>query len=111
MEQNKNLDLQKLVKDFNDEKNCHTEPMPVAARLLDIQSELGELSKEILKNTNYGKNDFYVSNDFIMEFGDTLYSLICLANETNINMEKALDDALLKYKKRFEQKGNAGSGK
>ena len=101
--------MQNKVKTFNEEilKN---QPLSPQLRILDIQSELGELSKEILKSTNYGKQKFIVSNDFHLEFGDTLYSLICLANETNIDMEKALDDVLAKYKKRFEQKGNAGSG-
>ena len=101
--------MQNKVKKFNNEilKN---KPLSPALRILDIQSELGELSKEVLKSTKYGTESFSVSNDFYLEFGDTLYSLICLANETNIDMEKSLDDVLLKYKKRFEEKGNAGSG-
>ena len=101
--------MQNKVKDFNNNV-LKNKPLSPELRILDIQSELGELSKEILKSTGYGTKEFSVSTDFHLEFGDTLYSLICLANETNIDMEKALNDVLLKYKKRFEEKGNAGSG-
>ena len=42
--------MQNLVKDFNDKKSCHKEPMPVYARLMDIESEVGELEIEYLKS-------------------------------------------------------------
>ena len=37
--------MQKKVKDFNDNRGVHTRPMPVSARIMDINSELGELAK------------------------------------------------------------------
>ena len=41
------------IKDFNENimKKTHRKQMPVYARLLDVQSELGELSKEYLKSS------------------------------------------------------------
>lgn len=109
MEQNKSLDLQKLVKNFNDEKNCHSKPMPVAARLLDIQSELGELSKEYLKPTSYGTKDFVVTDDYKLELGDVLYSLFSLANETGVDASECLNKVIEKYKNRLNKKNTLDS--
>ena len=89
--------MQQKVKNFNEAMPCHTKPMPASARLLDIASEIGELSKEVLKASRYGTEDFKVTEDFEMEFGDVLYSLLSLANETGIDSEKALDKILTKY--------------
>jgi hypothetical protein len=41
--------MQNKVSEFNSKRNCHLKPMPVAGRILDIESELGELGKEYLK--------------------------------------------------------------
>ena len=101
--------MQQKVKDFNDSMPCHKKPMPASARLLDISSEIGELAKEVLKASNYGTTDFSVTEDFEMELGDVLYSLLSLANETGVNSEKALDKILAKYKARIEKKGSMGS--
>ena len=101
--------MQNKVKSFNEEKGCHFKPMSPDARLLDIMSELGELGKEILKNTKYGTGDFTKTDDFVMEYGDVLYSLLSLANETGIDSESALDLAIEKYRSRIKQKGDMGS--
>lgn len=86
--------MQNKAKQFNENMPCHRKPAPTFARLLDIQSELGELSKEYLKATRYGTEDFSVTEDFKMEFGDVLYSLLALANELNISAELSLNMAL-----------------
>ena len=103
--------MQNKVRLFNEEKDCHFKPMPAHARLLDIMSELGELGKEILKNTKYGTEDFALSENFVMEYGDVLYSLLSLANETGIDSEAALDKAIDKYRNRIKAKGDMGSGR
>ena len=102
--------MQEKVKMFNENKNCHTKPMPIYARLLDTQSEMGELAKEYLKNSKYGTIDFVMTEDFEMEFGDVLYCLLSLANETGISAEKCLDKVIAKYRKRIESKKTMGSG-
>ncbi len=99
------------VKKFNTQKSCHQKQMPISARLLDIQSEMGEFSKEYLKATKYGTCDFKNSREFELEFGDVLYSLISLGLESGIDIEKALDDVLLKYQKRIDERKNMGSGR
>ena len=75
----------------------------VEHRVLDVVSELGELSKEILKASNYGKSS-YISNEKIkLELGDVLFSLITLANSLDVNLEAALETVLKKYEKRIEK--------
>lgn len=81
----------------------------VETRLLDLVSEIGELSKEILKGNDYGKKQFVTTYEWEEEFGDVLFSLICIANSTGINMENSLNVALNKYMNRFIDKGNIGS--
>ena len=103
--------MQNLVKEFNETKMCHRKKMPESARLLDVQSELGELSKEILKNSKYGTEEFVVTEDFEMEFGDVLYALLSLANETGIDAKSCLEKVLKKYADRIDAKNNMGSGR
>jgi NTP pyrophosphatase (non-canonical NTP hydrolase) len=63
---------------------------PVEARLLDLASEVGELSKEALKATNYGRAPFHPSGGWASELGDVLFVLVCLANSTGVDLEAAL---------------------
>lgn len=102
--------MQNKVKKFNSEMKCHRKTMPVYARILDISSEMGELAKEYLKSTKYGTTDCAVNDEFIMEYGDVLYSILSLANELGIDAENSLDLAIQKYKNRIEKKNNMGSG-
>ena len=103
--------MQHKVKEFNESKTCHREPMPVYARLLDIESEIGELAKEYLKNSKYGTKDFEMTDDFKEEFGDVLYAILALSNEINISAEECLDVSLNKMKKRMEKNNSFGSGR
>ena len=98
------------VRSFNEEKKVHTKKMPAYARILDIASELGELGKEYLKGSKYGTKDFEINEEFKIEYGDILYSLLSLADELNFNAEDSLDNALDKYKKRIEKSSSMGSG-
>ena len=100
--------MQNKVTEFNKAKNYHIKPMPAYARLLDIESEIGELAKEYLKGSKYGTEDFKLHDDFIMEFGDVMYSMLSLAEELNINAEDALNKVIEKYKNRIK-KGSMGS--
>ena len=78
-------------------------------RLLDLVSEIGELAKEYLKAKQYGKKDFTTEQGWEDELGDVFFSLICLANQTDVDLRQALETALEKYSKRMEQDGSAGS--
>lgn len=101
-------DFQQEVLSFVREKNLET---TVEIRLLDLVSEVGELSKEILKGSNYGQEEFKITSNLFNEFGDVFFSLICIANSLDIDLEKSLNAALGKYRKRIEETGQLGSGR
>ena len=103
--------MQNKVKEFNNSKTCHREPMPVHARLMDIESEVGELEKEYLKSSNYGTKDFVVTDDFKEEFGDVIYAILSLSNELEISAEECLNIALEKMRKIMEKNNSFGSGR
>lgn len=84
---------------------------PVPARLLDLTSEVGELAKEALKGSGYGRDAFSPPEGWTDELGDVFFSSICLANSTGVNMESALRSALVKYLQRLSDRGQAGSGR
>ncbi len=99
--------MQKKVKDFCNELNLNSS---VESRVLDIISELGELSKEILKSNMYGKAQLkIVSDDLKLEIGDLYFSLLCLANQLEIELDGACESVLDKYKKRFATKSSINS--
>lgn len=102
--------MQNKVREFNSNRSCHLKPMPVAGRLLDIESELGELGKEYLKCSKYGTAEFVKNEDFELEFGDVLYSLLSLADEAGIDSNEALDKVLKKYQDRISKNNSMGSG-
>lgn len=99
-------ELQTLIKKFVDERNIGTS---TENRMLDLLSESGELAKEVLKSSDYGKQPFVRNKDFDAEFGDVFFSLVCLANQTDINLEKLIVKALEKYDKRFKDHHHIGS--
>ena len=75
----------------------------VEHRVLDVVSELGELSKEILKASSYGKSSYVFNEKIKLELGDVLFSLITLANSLDVNLDVALEAVLKKYEKRIEK--------
>jgi NTP pyrophosphatase (non-canonical NTP hydrolase) len=106
-----NADIQSQVAEFVKHHKLNTD---VTHRMLDLVSEVGELSKELLKATNYGKRKFYpseINSNWQEEIGDVLFSLICIANATNVDLEQSLTQVLEKYRKRIQSKHNAGSGR
>ena len=93
-------EVQKKVQLFCKKNNLSSS---VEHRILDVLSELGELSKEILKASNYGKSN-YVSNEKLkLEVGDVLFSLITVANSLDVNLNAALEVVLKKYEKRIKE--------
>jgi len=97
--------LQERVFSFTEENNLNTNQ---EIRALDLVSEIGELSKEIIKSTDYGKKEKVITENTKSEMGDVLFSLIILANSNNIDLEEALLLVLEKYNSRLK-KGGAGS--
>ena len=103
--------MQKMVKEFNEyiKEVAHRAQMPVEARMLDIESEVGELSKEVLKSTKYGTKEFVVTEDFKLELGDVLYSVLSMAEEVGVDAYECLEKVIQKYKSRVDGTGNMGS--
>lgn len=101
-------EAQSLIKKFTKDKGLNSS---VDIRMIDLASEVGELAKEILKGTNYGTKKFESTEELSDEIGDVLFSLICIANETETNLEDCLKGVLKKYEKRLDNKGDMGSGR
>ena len=78
------------------------------ARMLDLASEVGELAKEVLKSTAYGTRPFTPTASLEEELGDCVFSLLCVSEALGLDGEKALDQALEKYKARFAEAGDIG---
>ena len=83
---------------------------PAPGRVLDLVSEVGELAKEAVKATDYGRESFRVPDGWEDEVGDVFFSLVCLANETGVDLERALAGALRKYEQRLAKTGQPDSG-
>lgn len=77
----------------------------------DLQSELGEVAKEILKASEYGSNEPEFGEEMRNEVGDLYFSLLGLADALGIDLEDALEDVLAKYAERMVDTGSAGSGR
>jgi len=95
--------IQSKIEIFCNENNLNSN---AEIRLLDLVSEVGEVSKEILKASDYGKRDYKVNESLVLEFGDLFFSLVTLANSLQIDLEEALGKVLLKYQTRII-KGNS----
>ncbi|MFP4345243.1 MAG: MazG nucleotide pyrophosphohydrolase domain-containing protein [Anaerolineales bacterium] len=89
---------------------AHALEVPVSARLLDLVSEVGELAKEALKGSEYGCGPFTGTEGWAAELGDALFSLACVANSTDVNLNAALEAMLAKYEIRLATRGDAGNG-
>lgn len=75
----------------------------------DLQSELGEVSKEVLKASDYGDKEPEFGEEMKSEVGDLYFSLLGLANALDIDLSEALERAMEKYEERMEETGSAGS--
>ena len=80
-------------------------------RLLDLSSELGEIAKEVLKTTAYGRDDFASTEELCEETGDLLFALVQFANEAGIDLDASLKTVMRKYDERIRDRGDAGSGR
>jgi NTP pyrophosphatase (non-canonical NTP hydrolase) len=80
-----------------------------ATHALDLVSEIGEVAKEVLRATDYGRREPQFSTGLAGELGDALYSLLVLAEACGVDADKALSAALEKYESRLAERGDAGS--
>ena len=101
------MTIQERIKTFVQDNKLETS---LEHRMLDLMSELGELNKEVLKASKYGKESLKLTETFADELGDVGFSLLCIANQTNLNLEACIQNALSKYQERLKQSGSASSG-
>ena len=97
---------QQRVADFARRHSLLHDP---ATHALDLVSEVGEVAKAILEGTDYGDRPFRPDAEFSAELGDTLYSLLALAEACGVDAGEALEEALAKYEQRLKRYGEAGS--
>ena len=97
--------------EFSQNHNLHHPPSVYA---LDLVSELGEVAKEILLGTDYGKRPFQATHDLpghdlSGEQGDALYSHCQHATAAGGDLDEAFIATLEKYEQRWQGKGHLGS--
>jgi NTP pyrophosphatase (non-canonical NTP hydrolase) len=98
-------DLQRKVKEFCQENSMVS---PAEINVLDLVTEVGEVAKEVIKMSNYGRSTWEYREEVKSELGDVLFSLMVLANTLNVDLDDELQRVLEKYYKRL-QKGSPGS--
>jgi len=70
-----------------------------------LTEEVGELARIIARK--YGEQSFKDSEDYLNlsdEMADVLFVLICLANQTGVDLEAAFEKNLLKKTKRDKER-------
>lgn len=94
------------ISDFLNERwPLENENQRVFARTMKLLEELGELSDEILTSMNLQRNSkiaAFSRENVEDEFADVLASLILLANELEIDVEKVIKRKIEFTKDRFE---------
>jgi NTP pyrophosphatase (non-canonical NTP hydrolase) len=100
------FEIQEKVGEFCQQRQLGSD---INARLLDLLSELGELAKESLRQTSYGTKSFTSSTEWENEMGDIVFSLVCLANQSETDLASVLSSALDKYQSRLNRTGSIAS--
>lgn len=81
----------------------------VVSRYIDVTAEVGELGKEILRGSGYGRGPLRLADAFEEEMGDCLFALLSLCEAAGIDAEAALRKAIDKYGRRWRERGGIGS--
>ena len=92
--------IQEKVKIFCNQNKLNAS---VESRFLDIMSEVGELSKEILLSSDYGNKKIELNDKIRLELGDVLFSFVPMANSFDVDLDKCLNQVLEKYQERINK--------
>ena len=106
MLEDKSVDWQQRVAAF---ARCHDLLYGPTVHALDLVSEVGEMAKELLLATDYGRQSPQLRPELSGELGDVLYSLLMLTEACGVDAGSALNATLEKYERRLAEKGRAGS--
>ena len=91
-------ETQKAVDDFiNQFEEGYWPPLSMLAALVE---ETGELAREINDKEGHKKKLVPDNSSLALELGDSLFSLICIANYYHINLDEAFKAVLEKYSQR-----------
>ena len=82
---------------------------PPQIHTLDLISEIGEIAKALLEASEYGESPPRRTLALEEELGDAFFSLIALAESLDVDLETALEKAVVKYEARLAEKGHSGS--
>jgi NTP pyrophosphatase (non-canonical NTP hydrolase) len=92
-------DIQREVHEYISQfKEGYFKPLSMLARMTE---EVGELAREV--NHRYGekpKKPGEAENTIANELGDIIFIVTCFANSLEIDLEKAFDDVMEKYRTR-----------
>jgi len=99
------MDAQDRVAAFVDDHDMDADP---AYRVLDLAAEVGEIAADAAKSGEYGASpeELTVNED---ELGDALFALLATADALDVDAEQALETSLVKYERRLDESGSAGS--
>jgi NTP pyrophosphatase (non-canonical NTP hydrolase) len=100
-----NNSLQALVAEFN---RSHKNRIERHARVLDLASQVGEVCKLAFSEKMNVSVDFNLWEE---ELADSLYSLLSLMNDMEIDADKALKSVLKKYEDRLMKNSQMQSGR
>jgi len=104
--EDRSVDWQQRVATFARRHDLLYDP---AIHALDLVSEVGEVAKEVLLTTDYGRRAPQFRPELADELGDVLYSLLALTEACGVDANIALSDALEKYERRLTEQRRAGS--
>lgn len=102
------VDAQRIVDEWI--KSVGVRYFSELTNLAQLMEEVGELSRIISRT--YGEQSFKQNeqaSDLSDELADVLFVLICLANQTGVNLEQALRNNLLKKTERDKERHRANA--
>lgn len=71
--------------------------------LLDIGAQLGELTRALLKQSNFGRDAVQLPPEIAHEkIGDLLFALAYFAHLHDVDLESALHDSIKRFEKKLE---------
>ena len=99
------MDEQREVAAFVDRHDIETS---LEFRLLTMVEEIGEMAEDAVETTGYGERpeEIGITEE---ELGDTMFTLLQIANAADIDAGKALERTLEKYDERIDETGNPSS--
>ena len=102
-------EMQKLVNDWISQ--FEEGYWPPLSMLASIVEEVGELSREINNFEGFKKKRSQEETSLALELGDVIFSLVCIANYYDVDLEEAFQLVMKKYTARDAKRWTLKSGK